>query len=656
MTRPPKAGFGWRSPILLTVAITFLVFLVFRLLGGSPFFAALEGQTLDWRFQLRGPLAPSSDIAIVTIDDSTLAELGGQWPLPRARLAEAVEKLSTAGAKVIAFDLLLLGADRFFEPALESALPAVSPGDAALAAAIEAAVPVVLPYALVFDATENTVPELPKRIEETAYRILILPPGGTGSALPVPSAIAAPPAVLLVGADSGHVNVFPDADGSLRMAKPVLRVGEAFLPSLPVEVARLFLGLGRDQLAVRFGQGLKLGPQVQRSDAHMQFPVNFYGPSGSFTSHSFRALLEGRIPDASLAGKAVFIGATALSLGDTFTSPYGRNLPGVEFLATVTENLIQGSLLERSARTFALDVFAIVLLGLLAGWLVSRASPLPAALMAGLVLLGWSLLAYLAFAKAGLWLNYSFPAAAIVLTSVGGILLRSFGAHRLWHEADRQRGSLTRYVSPVVAQQVARGGRGSAPDRTQTAAVMFIDIQGFTTLSETMDPAETMVLLREFHRRVESAVRAHRGVVDKFIGDGVMVIFGLPEPSPEDAAQALNCAVDIAKDVAAWQESTPVDGVTLRAKLGVHFGAVTVGEVGGETQAQLTAMGDTVNVASRLEALTRELGVTVAASEAAMDAARAGGGAPAGFTELPPQAIRGRRGTMVVWGWDLPGA
>jgi adenylate cyclase len=156
-------------------------------------------------------------------------------------------------------------------------------------------------------------------------------------------------------------------------------------------------------------------------------------------------------------------------------------------------------------------------------------------------------------------------------------------------------------------------------------AVLFADVQGFTALAEGLSPQGTMDLLRGFHARMAEAVFRHQGTLDKFIGDGLMATFGTPEPGPDDAARALACARDMLATLDAWNRERAAAGEPpLAVGIGLHLGPVTTGDIGGAARFEFAVIGDTVNVASRLERLTRELGTPLVVSDASCGAWRAG--------------------------------
>ena len=280
--------------------------------------------------------------------------------------------------------------------------------------------------------------------------------------------------------------------------------------------------------------------------------------------------------------------------------------------------------------------------------------PLPTLAFAGCVflLIAWFAVAQFAFSGAGLWLSVVFPTLAI-LTNAGVVAGSRFtGERRMRRDVERQRSNLARYHSPIVADMLAQEGLREMPEREQYAAILFVDLAGFTRRSEHMTPAETAQFLRNFHYRVERAVLEEGGVLEQFTGDGAMVIFGLPSPNANDAAAALACARALVADITAWSRDLAAAGdEPMRVGVGVHYGPVVIARVGGHKQIHLTATGDTVNVASRLEALTRTYNANIIVSEALVSAVRAVRREDllADFAALAPQAIRGRDEKIGIW-------
>lgn len=221
-------------------------------------------------------------------------------------------------------------------------------------------------------------------------------------------------------------------------------------------------------------------------------------------------------------------------------------------------------------------------------------------------------------------------------------------------EAERERANLARYFSPEMATELSKMDEPFGEVRTQDAAVLFADIVGFTTLAESLAPEKVITVLREFHGRMADMVFRHGGTLDKYIGDCVMATFGAPWPRPDDAARALACARDMVREVRAWSTERARRGEPpIRIGIGVHYGPVVLGDIGDERRLEFAVIGDTVNVAARLEALTRKLNACVIVSQDLVNAVSEQGVSPEiampEFREGEAQPIRGRGESIKVW-------
>lgn len=217
---------------------------------------------------------------------------------------------------------------------------------------------------------------------------------------------------------------------------------------------------------------------------------------------------------------------------------------------------------------------------------------------------------------------------------------------------ERARTNLARYFSPNLVESLAAQDQPLGAVRRQSVAVLFADIQDFTQLSETLPPEEVVTLLRGFHERMETAIFAHGGTLDKYMGDGLMATFGTPLPGEQDATNALATARRMLSELDLLNEERTARGsAPLKLSIGIHYGMVVQGDIGGGRRLEFTVLGDAVNVASRLEEMTREMGTPLAISQDMVDQLRKETDDPdlSGLIESEPQAIRGRVGQIGIW-------
>ncbi len=222
--------------------------------------------------------------------------------------------------------------------------------------------------------------------------------------------------------------------------------------------------------------------------------------------------------------------------------------------------------------------------------------------------------------------------------------------------AERAQTNLARYFSPDVVEQLAEGARSIKKAGSQNVAVLFVDIVGFTGMCQEKEPERVLALLRDFQRRMAKCVFDHRGTLDKYIGDSVMAVFGAINPGTQEATRALRCARVMLDEIKSWNADRGArDEPPVRIGIGIHYGPVVVGNVGDERRLEFTAIGDTVNVASRLERQTREKGSPLLVSEDLMRAVQLDNALPpdalAEFDRDEEVELPGRRGAVAIWHW-----
>ncbi|MEM9359875.1 MAG: adenylate/guanylate cyclase domain-containing protein [Pseudomonadota bacterium] len=224
--------------------------------------------------------------------------------------------------------------------------------------------------------------------------------------------------------------------------------------------------------------------------------------------------------------------------------------------------------------------------------------------------------------------------------------------------AEAQRSALSRYFSPNIVREISTNSQSLDHPKVQPVAVLFADMVGFTAITERLPPDALVELLREFHGKLAEKAFAHGGTVDKYIGDAIMVHFGTPNSKPDNAVQALACASEMVASIKVWNAArAPLGEPAIRIGVGVHFGDVIVGNIGEARRLEYTVLGDTVNVASRLEHLTRDLNASLVVSDDLIEAVRTQGVDPTvvapGLKKDTLRTVRGRSEPVSIWrdGW-----
>src|SRR5262245_22589233 len=237
---------------------------------------------------------------------------------------------------------------------------------------------------------------------------------------------------------------------------------------------------------------------------------------------------------------------------------------------------------------------------------------------------------------------------------VGGLrdITRQIEVQKRLSDAERKRANLARYFSPNMVDGLMQTGGRLDEARTQRVTVLFADIWGYTAISAAMPPMQLMTLLRELLRMFEKAIFANGGTLDKFLGDGLMATFGTPTAGSRDAANAVACACAMADSIARWNRKRRENGLEpMYLGIGLHHGDVVLGDIGSERRMEFAVIGNTVNVASRIQEMTRTLNIAVLASDGVIEAARAEAGEDAvkEFTDAGERDLRGRRDKIRLW-------
>lgn len=584
--------------------------------GHLRFLDRLEATLTDWRTQVRGVQVPPDFVTIVAIDD-TVVKRGGSYPLPRADLARVVDTIVHFKPKVVAIDLLLV--DR-----------SAAIGDATLAHTL-ATGPMVLAAAAIFPSASETV--APGSSEPLA-------------ALPQAERFLLPLPVFAEHADVGIVNVATGQSGSPLSVPMLFRTDDKVELSFPLRVASRAL----DKPLTIAPDHLTLGDRAVPTDTDFALPITYYGPRRTIRTVSAQSIFDGTLDRKAIENRIVVIGAAVAGGGDFFPTPFDSLMPGVEVISTAITHLVAGDSIVRDRKVHIADaLIAILLPMLLVGLLAWRRSALGFVLAAA-VMVAWAGLNLFAFTH-GVWLDAATTLAAAVppVAVFVGVQLWA-GGRRTQYLAAKSR-SLAQFQAPAVREWLARDPNFLAKPVRQDAAIVFIDLSDFTALSQRIDPEQLQDILQAFHALIDRAAVDCGGMITSFLGDGAMILFGLPSAMPDDAARALKCAIDLHRGVERWIASLPSEiSSRLGFKIGAHFGPIVASRL-GESHQHITANGDTVNLASRLMEVAAHNGARLALTDALLDEAdfhRAPDGVLSG--PLLTQ-IRGRSGIVTVWFW-----
>jgi adenylate cyclase len=649
----------------------------FTFVGDRPtavfsFIDRLELNALDLRFRLRPTSYGHPDPRIVIVDiDQKSQEVLGRWPFSRTHFAHLLDVLREDGASVAAFDITFSKPDQTAAPIQELRRTVIErqrrggrtdreviadldrlereyDGDEQFARAIERFGHVVLGNFFLYSQAdlkgvdEKTLdryaniladfplPQLraanPKTGERDLSRLILgfgapyrLNPKGTQANIEVLS-----DALRQAHGATGFFNVEPDADGVVRHSLLALPYGRSSNPedwnlygSLDVQAVRLYLGLPEQQTVLDFSEtgitALEFGPSLAvHPDPIGRTMIDYQGGAGTYPYVSIADVVNRKFRPGTFTGKIVLVGASATGIGDLRSTPFGGiNFPGVEIHANAIDNILNRHFLARGANQVAVDLLLILLFGVPLGMWLGLAKP--RSMMLGLLLVApFTAGVWFAFLH-GWWLNFIVPSGTII-ANVG--LVAMYRALTEEREKRRVRGAFQQYLSPEVIRRLLENPDLVKPRKTEIT-VMFSDVRGFTTLSEALDAQELAALLNEYLTEMTRVVFRHNGTLDKYVGDAMMAFWGAPFEQKGHATQACRAALEMIARLKELQVKWRAEGKpVLDIGIGLSTGVASVGNMGSALRYGYTALGDIVNLSSRLEGLTKEYGAHILLSEA----------------------------------------
>jgi adenylate cyclase len=617
-----RGSLGRATALLLLIGA-----LALRIADPAPV-ELLRFKTFDlYQLLIKPPDLPEQ-VAIVDIDEASLNRVG-QWPWPRTTLAQLVEKLTAYGAPAIAIDILFPEYDRMSPGALAEIiagddavvaqhLKSLPSNDQKFADAV-AASHVVLGQAV--HETKNSQWHAKAR-EQTG--IAMVGPGPDRYLDAYPGLVRNVPELENAAAGLGLVSVRPDADGIIRKVPLMLKADDRVLPSLGLELLRVATGestilLRGDDAGVNSVvlAGVTL-PTDESGYAWLQFR-----PHDPKIFISASDVLDGKLPAGALQNRLVIIGSSATGLFDLKATPVDAVMPGAEIHAQLVSAMINGNLLKRPNWAPGTEVALTLFLGLTMIMLIPRLGAAWTLAVGASAALAVIASAFWLFTEKGLIIDFVFPLLATLLVT-GVMVVMGY----LNEEIERRqiRAAFGQYLSPELVDQLAAN-----PERlvlggeTRTMTVLFSDVRGFTALSETYkdNPQGLTTLINRLLTPLSAAVIRNRGTIDKYMGDNVMAFWNAPLPDEDHAGNACRAALAMLGELAALnttrQNETGPDGTPvkpLQVGVGINTGQCVVGNMGSEQRFDYTVLGDSVNLASRLEGQTKSYGVRILLGEA----------------------------------------
>jgi adenylate cyclase len=615
--------FGFSRLICLALLVGFAAL---RIADFGPI-EELRVRTFDFfqRFDPRVKTA-ARPVTIIDIDDASLKKLG-QWPWPRTYIADMVINLANLGAVTIGFDVVFSEPDRlnpdvaaktmrYLDELTRSRLRELPSNDQALADAIRRARVVLGETGL-----PSPISEIDNELPFTGFASL----GEKGSSEPriyeFPGLLRNVPTLEKVAPGRGLVTIVPERDGIVRRVPLMLWAQGHLMPSLNLEMLRVITGTptiltkydrnGVKSIALR---GLEIP-----TDKNGQLWVHFARQDPSIYV-SAASLLDGTAPVEKIRGKLVLIGTSAATLNDLKTTPVEAAMPGVEIHAQVLEAALARAVLAQPSYGIAIEFLGAFLFGLLVIIFTPNLGPVTlvgvGALFAS-VLVGTSFYFY---KEHRLLIDFTYP-----LLSTTAIYLTLIFASFVREQAQRRqiRSAFGQYISPALVEQLAQSPEKlklGGEEREMT--IMFSDVRGFTSISESYkhDPQGLTALMNRFLTPLTDAILARKGTIDKYMGDAIMAFWNAPLDDHAHQVNACNAALDMLEKIDALNKERETEAqhgghvyIPINVGVGLNTGVCVVGNMGSNLRFDYSVLGDSVNLASRLEGQSKEYGFPIIA-------------------------------------------
>ena len=637
---------------LVRIALGLAVVLLFLGHAGRwysiPVVHTLEAIAYDARLKLtmpvkRDPPKPEDQdprIVIVDIDEKSLAA-EGRWPWRRDRLGLFLDRLfNDYHVKLVGFDVVfaerdessglrvlreLAGSELKNDATYQSLLPTIAPKleyDRMFAEKMTGR-PVVLGY---YFANKREIgksdnagalpePVLPKGVFQ-GRNVRPIQYAGYGANLPELNSAAA---------GAGHFNPRPDDDGITRRVPILAEYAGAYYEPLSLAIVRLLQGSAPVRpIFADVPLWSKDYPGLEwLAVGHLRIPVDievtalvpYRGPERSFPYVSAADVLQGKTLQADLKDRIVLVGTTAPGLQDQRATPFTSVYPGVEIHANLIAGMLDGSIKQNPPYVVGAEFTLLLLFGTILALVLPLLSPLRATLLTAVVLVTALAVNLVLWQRANLYLPL---AGSVLMIALLFALNMSYG-YFVEMRAKRQITSrFGQYVPPELVDEMSQHPEAFSMDgESREMSVLFSDVRGFTTISEGLDPKELSRLMNEFLTPLTQVIYRHRGTIDKYMGDCIMAFWGAPMSDPQHARSAVLAGLEMQATMAALEPQFKARGwPQLYIGVGVNTGRMSVGNMGSDIRVAYTVMGDAVNLASRLEGLTKYYGVSMIVGEA----------------------------------------
>lgn len=629
-----------RSRWLQLVLSGLIIFVALELRFLDPVFLEnLRLRSFDVYQQLKPRNYKPVPVRFVDLDDESLTRLG-QWPWPRTRVAELVTALKQAGAAAIALDIVFSEPDRTSPRQIVELWPATAD----------------------LDALRDTVKTLPdhdevlaKTISEAGNVVVgFAATGEAGTAVPTlkagmswagdnpaeflhdyQGAVVSLPGIDAAGAGTAALSMRAERDGIIRRLPLLISYGDSLYPTLTAESLRVAQGASNYLIkssgasgVMSFGAStgivaLRIGRFTVPTDHEGRVWLYDTGPQTQRRVAAWR-VMGGEFDPALIAGNIVVVGTSAAGLEDLRSTPLAATMSGSEVQLQLIEQMLTGEFLRRPDWAKGAELTMLLVIGLIVTFVTARfgaglSASITAAMLLGALGLSWYL-----FVNEGFLLDPVYPSVMCIMVYIGSTLM---GYLRAEHERSQIRNAFIHYMSPVMVERLANDPKQlRLGGETRELTLLFSDLRGFTSISEKYDAEQLTSLVNRFLTPMTEVTLNHGGTVDKYMGDAMMAFWNAPlddEAHPRNAALAAlelrDCLAPLNETLKAEAAEKGIEYTPLKIGVGVNTGDACVGNMGSEQRFDYSALGDEVNLASRLEGMSKHYGVDIVMSGSTRD-------------------------------------
>jgi len=580
----------------IIVIITFIFIYLFK---SSDIF---DNKLRDEMFLLRGEIDTTQQIVIIDIDEKSLKKLG-QWPWDREKIAQILLNLTDAGALIIGLDLFFAEKDTK-SPAYLSKKYHLKINnidfDKELAYVLSNT-PTISGFYFDFEHnyTKNILPNIPAIfIEKQLKNEFLLNAKGFIGNIPI---------LQNNTYSGGFINMIPDNDGVVRRIPLFIKYNSVLYPSLAFEMYRI--ATGNKKIVINYSDAgidsIQIGKQKIKTDRFGRLFINYRGDRYKFKYISAVDIYENRFNKNDIKDKFILVGTSAGGLFDLRVTPYNNVYAGVEVHANIIDNLLKNDLLFRPDTAEIIDIFILILMGIIISFIFYFLGAIISLFLLVTIIIGYFELNYFLMFHYGYIFNIALPLFEIIILSI------IFGTINYFLETKKTESlkkAFSKKVSTAVMEELLKHNSTKILEpKEKEITIFFSDIRSFTSISEKLsDPKKVIQLLNIYMTPMVENIILHKGTIDKFIGDAIMAYWNAPVSLKNHADEAVSSAIEQIKLLKKLnKELKNRFDIEIEIGIGINSGIATIGEMGSEGRADFTAIGDNVNLASRLESLNK---------------------------------------------------